>query len=706
MKKNRAIKTVIIAFIFSISSSCLYSQNSRLIQLHNQLESIIIDSPGLNEKVDINVSNVVVADFLRTIAKAHNINLHIANDLNKMVITNNFTNATVIDVLLFVCKEYLLTIDITGNILAIKKITPVKKQFQQRNIPIQYIKERDLFTIDLKQDTLFVAFKEITNKTGNNIVFTPDIQYQKISAYIKEMPFESALHKIAFSNNLKVSRTKDNYFLVEKQDESPISTNKNRKRTKPKKDSSSANYYYKVLDSVNKDLEVDFEDIEIATIIKDVSYDLNINLFVASPLKEIGKTTIKNSYIAFEELLTTMLEPTAFGYKKNDNIFYFGKKEDISVRQSVIVPLLHRSIEIMNNQGGTQRNTIRSNFNKNTNYNQNMGYGSTTNNSSRTNGVNFSSRNDRPTNNTINSNRNSTSPNEGLLTIFPEAVTKDLDIKTDLELNSFIINGASQQIQKFKDFVRYIDKPIPVITIEVMILEINRSATVETGISWGIGDEVSKTTGSTFPTTDMTIGSKEINKIISNNNGFGSLNIGKVLPEFYMNIKAMESNGDVKVRSTPKLSTLNGHRSSLSIGETTYYVVTNQNYYGSQIPQASEIKNYQPIDAQLAIDLKPLVSGDGQITMEINVIQSSFNGEKIDADAPPGMNSRQFTSIVRVKDQELIILGGLEEKVNGSSGTGVPFLARIPIIKWFFSSHKREDSKKKLVVLIKPTVIY
>jgi type IV pilus assembly protein PilQ len=51
-------------------------------------------------------------------------------------------------------------------------------------------------------------------------------------------------------------------------------------------------------------------------------------------------------------------------------------------------------------------------------------------------------------------------------------------------------------------------------------------------------------------------------------------------------------------------------------------------------------------------------------------------------------------------------LGGLEEKIKNDSGTGVPFLARIPIIKWFFSKRVREDTKKKLVVLIKPTVIY
>jgi type IV pilus assembly protein PilQ len=239
-----------------------------------------------------------------------------------------------------------------------------------------------------------------------------------------------------------------------------------------------------------------------------------------------------------------------------------------------------------------------------------------------------------------------------------------------------------------------------------MLLEVKNSAVIETGISAGIGEKPVTTQGTVFPTADITLGAQTINKIINRFDGFGALNVGSVVPNFYLSLKAMESNGDLKIRSSPKLSTLNGHKAHLSIGETTYYVVTNQNYYGSQIPQTSEIKNYQPIDAELSVTIRPLVSGDGQITLDIKVIQSSFNGERIDKDAPPGINSREFTSLIRVRDQDLIVLGGLEEKVKNDSGTGVPFLARIPVIKWFFSSRKREDSKKKLTILIKPTVIY
>ncbi|MGV8946813.1 MAG: type II secretion system protein GspD [Lutibacter sp.] len=699
MKNQFTIKSMLLIFLMALISIQLNAQENRLGQLKLQLESIVIDAPGLNEKVDINVSNVVLGDFLRTVAKAHKINLNIDPDLDKIIITNNFTNAIVIDVLLFVSKEYNLTIDLTGNILSIKREELPKTIFQKKVIPIDYNKENDLFTINLQSDTLFVAFKQITDKTGKNLVFAPEIQNQKISGYIKDMPFASALDKIAFSNNLKVTKTKDNYFLFDSKDAVSLDENSNKKRKATPNGANQKNYYFKILDSITYELDVDFEDVEIGTIIKDLGYDLGINMFTSTPLKDVGKTTVKAENISFELLLTKLLENTLFTFRKQNNIYYFGKKEDVTLRQSVIVPMLHRSIEIMNNQGRKQRNTVGTNFSGGVNNVNSYNNSSDLNNRqySPTSGNSF---NDRAT--------SSSSPiaNEGLLSVVPVELLKDIDVKPDIELNSFIVSGPSQSIQKFIEFMTYIDKPIPVITIEVMILEINRSATVETGMSWGIGEAPSKTKGTAFPGLDMTLGSNEINKIITKNNGFGSFNIGKVLPEFYMNIKAMESNGDVKVRSTPKLSTLNGHRSNLAIGETTYYVVTNQNYYGSQIPQASEIKNFQPIDAQLSIDLKPLVSGDGQITMEINVIQSSFNNDRISEDAPPGINSREFTSIVRVKDQELIVLGGLEEKVKNDSGSGVPLFARIPIIKWLFSTRKREDTKKKLVILIKPTVIY
>ena len=712
--KNNILKIVVcISLIFSINA--LGQNTNRISQLRLQLESVSVDSPGLLEKADINVSNVILPDFLRALANAHKVNLNISPELGTLVISNNYSNATVGDILIFLCKEYNLTLDLTGNIIAIKKLKTPKKATLKKIIPISYDPILDLITIELTQDSLFVAFKEIMDKTSKNLVFAPGMEHHKISAYIQKMPFDKAMENIAYSNNLNVSKTRDNYFVFESNNfTSNFDKNSKSAQSRPIR-SRRSNFFFKVIDKKKQVLEVDFENTSIATIINDIGYDLDIDMFTSTPLDGAGKGSVKAKNIEFNLLLNKLLENTDFTYKLVDDIYYFGKKDQVSLRKTEIVPLLHRSIEIMSTGGVRQRQAGRTNnsYNSYNSSNRNSNYSNSSSNSNsnfRNSSSNFNqgiTNNRQPLNTNRSANFSSYSNKaEALINILPEEIIKELSIKTDVELNSFIVSGPSQNIEKFKEFIRYIDKPIPVINIEVMILEINKSATVETGISWGIGDESVTTSGSIFPNTDLTIGATDVNKVINSFNGFGSLNVGKVLPNFYMNIKAMESNGNVKVRSTPRLSTLNGHRASLSIGETTYYAVTDRNYYGSQNPQTSEIKNYHPIDAELAIDIKPLVSGNGQITMEINVIQSSFNGKRIDENAPPGINSREFTSIVRVRDQDLIVLGGLEEKIKNDAGSGVPFLARIPIIKWFFSSRKREDTKKKLVILIKPIVIY
>jgi type IV pilus assembly protein PilQ len=221
-----------------------------------------------------------------------------------------------------------------------------------------------------------------------------------------------------------------------------------------------------------------------------------------------------------------------------------------------------------------------------------------------------------------------------------------------------------------------------------------------------LGDAPASDGGSLFPVADLNLGAITINKIIGGFNGFTSSNIGKVVPNFYAKIQALETNGDLKIRSTPKLSTLNGHQATLSRGKRSYYAVTQTNTIGTQNPVITDVKNYFPIDADLSIGIRPLVSGDGNITLNINVQQSSFNGERIDPEAPPGIDSREFTSTIRVKNKDVVILGGIEETSKNDSGSGVPFLARVPIIKWLFSKRTRTASKTKLSVLIKPTIIY
>lgn len=713
MKKNY----IVFFLIFTFN---LHAQDLRIERIKNQIEIIIADAPGLSQKVNIKIKQSSLSEFLLAVSEIHKINISVTPSLDQIMIINNFSDVNVSDLLVFLCKEYNLTIDFTGNILAIKPFEKPIEPRQEKTFSVNYGLEDNLLTLHLKDDKLYDVFKKITDESGKNIVFAPGMENKLLSGYIRNVPFDDALNKLAFANSLIVTKTKDNFYLFDSfeadssQNLNALNNNAQQKASKPLR-SRKSNFFFNITDLEKKILEVDFENVPIANIIYDISNELNLDVFISNPLEGAGNATVKSKKITFDELLDKLFEsktnigntPTeqinqnssqsgqqlqsvneSFTYALKEKMYFFGLKNQLVLRNIRNIPLMHRSIEILSDPNKEGRSAGR------------------LDNSNASN--NFSNNNNSTTNTSYNQTNNAHSEKTGgsILSIFPNEIINGLDVKIDTELNSFIVSGPEENIKRFESFVKYIDKPVPVVLIEVMLLEVNRSAVIETGISAGIGNKPVTTTGTLFPSADVTMGAQTINKIINNFDGFGSLNIGSVVPNFYLSLKALESNGSVNIRSTPRLSTLNGHRAFLSIGETTYYVVTNQNYYGSQIPQTSEIKNYQPIDAELSLTLRPLISGDGQITMDIKVIQSSFNGQKVDKDAPPGINSREFTSIIRVKDQDLIVLGGLEEKVKNDTGSGIPLLARIPVIKWFFSSRKREDSKKKLTVLIRPTIIY
>ncbi|WP_191907117.1 type II secretion system protein GspD [Adhaeribacter soli] len=296
-------------------------------------------------------------------------------------------------------------------------------------------------------------------------------------------------------------------------------------------------------------------------------------------------------------------------------------------------------------------------------------------------------------------------PAEKLDEIIPVELKKGIEIKVFNELNSLILSGGAQQIEEITDFLKAIDEPVKNVLIEVMVVELRRGHTVKTGIKAGLGDSAVATSGQVFPALDMTIGSKGINDFLEKLNAKGWINIGKVTPNFYMTLQALENNNHIDIRSTPKLSTLNGHEAKLTIGQTVYYQEQNQVITGGVTPITSVTQQFKQVSADLNIKINPMVSGDEHITLKIDAEFSDFIPATIQG-APPGNTTRQFTSMIRVRNEEMIVLGGLEEVSRSKSGSGVPILSRIPILRWLFSSRSDEKRKNKLVVFIKPTLLY
>ena len=291
---------------------------------------------------------------------------------------------------------------------------------------------------------------------------------------------------------------------------------------------------------------------------------------------------------------------------------------------------------------------------------------------------------------------------DSLLQVLPQQIKQDLSIREFAEQNSFVVWGDADIISVFRKTLEKIDVVVPVILIDVIIVDAGKNFEIETGIESGIKDTPTTTKGTVNPGLDFTMGAESVNNML---NRIGLTNLGKVSPNFYMKLKAMEKDGIVNIRSTPQLSTMNGHSAKMSIGQMEYYREEMSNMYGSQNPQLQTQKIFKPVEAKLAVNIKPFVTGNGQVSLTIDVEQSEFTA-RIDEYAPPGLESRKFSSMIRVRNQEMILLGGLEENISKSTRSGWPFLSKVPILNWIFSNKSETNNKSHLNIFIKPTVIY
>lgn len=606
--------------------------------INEKLEKLSLTEEGLNNLVQINVSQISLHDFFTALSNDHQLNVSVDKSLTQPII-NNFHDVKVKDVFSFLLTKYNLSLQVLGKIIVIEKKKKVIKKKQLKKVDITYKNKGKLLSLNLKRDSLFTVAKIITNKTKENIVLSPRVKNDIVSAFVIDKKIDFALNMIGESNNFVVSRNDDGYYYIDKKPKENKRVTK--KRGKSFNLERSAD---NLLIEVNSDGTVNIlaNEVSVIDVIYNLSKEMKKSYFLYSNLNEGLRTSFLIKNASFTDVLQHILKETKFTFKKEGDYFLIGNKTTEGMRITEVIKMKNRTIE----------NVLKS---------------------------------------------------------IPLRISSELEIKEFIELNALVVTGHFSAINELRGFLNQIDKSVPVVQIEVIIFQYEKSHNVQTGLKAGLDkSRQNSSLTNAFPTTDIKLNSNNINKIIDTFNGFGILNLGKVPSSFFMELKALENNAVIDLESTPKVATLNGHEATLKIGATDYYfeqtnqIINGNNNNNDNILQSGK---WKPTEANLSLKIKPFVSQDESVTLEIRVEKSSFTG-RVGETAPPSKSTQQFESFIRVKNGDMILLGGLDEAEKSNSGTGTPFLSRIPIIKWFFSGRNKKKSKKKLHMFIKPTVFY
>ncbi|WP_425402582.1 type IV pilus secretin PilQ [Geopsychrobacter electrodiphilus] len=275
-------------------------------------------------------------------------------------------------------------------------------------------------------------------------------------------------------------------------------------------------------------------------------------------------------------------------------------------------------------------------------------------------------------------------------------------ITEDSRNKLLIVNDVPARINKIRELIKILDTPERQVMIEARIVEVNSNYSRDLGVNWGVDRYADKADGSQYYGKgqlgvggDFTVG-LPVGGLASTEAGlgagmtFGRIGIDQTVLD--LRISALESNGNAKVVSTPRVTTLNGEEATISQGTTIPYQTS-----GADGPKTEFIA------AELKLTVKPVINPDNSVILEILATNDS---PSITAGASaPSIDTKKAQTKVLVMDGETTVIGGIFINNKSESENGTPFLMHIPWLGHLFKSTKVTDTKAELMIFITPHIL-
>ena len=247
------------------------------------------------------------------------------------------------------------------------------------------------------------------------------------------------------------------------------------------------------------------------------------------------------------------------------------------------------------------------------------------------------------------------------------------------------------------------------VLIEATIVEVTLKDQFRAGIDWSRVVALGTSTGFDFKSATNLAGSLT---------GFQTLTYQNAHSNFAAAIKLLESFGDTRVLSSPKLLVLNNQTSMLKVVDNLVYFsvqVTPGSTTGSTITPATYSTTANTVPVGVIMAVTPQINGSGRVTLVVRPTISRQNGEAKDPNPDlakagvtntiPIIQVREMESVLQVTSGETVVLGGLMQDDTAKNRDGLPGLTDNAVTNILFGTRDRRASQTELVIFLRPTVI-
>ncbi len=305
-------------------------------------------------------------------------------------------------------------------------------------------------------------------------------------------------------------------------------------------------------------------------------------------------------------------------------------------------------------------------------------------------------------------------PAKTLEATLKKALSPRGDTVVDDRTNTIIIKDIARNMEDALALIKMLDKAIPQVMIEARIVEATLNFSHELGVQWGLdykaGAGTGNPTGMQFPNSigvtgapsavsgPSGIGKYLVNLPAATGQGAGGavgFTFGSLSKAFNLDLvlSALETTGEGKVISTPRVSALDNKEAKISQGVSIPYL--------SASAQGTSV---QFIDATLELVVTPHVTPDNKIFMKITAKKNAPDASVV-VNGQPSIRKNEAQTEILLNDGETAVIGGILIIDRGASVSKVPFFGDLPLIGWLFRTNSSSEQKRELLIFVKPSIV-
>lgn len=278
----------------------------------------------------------------------------------------------------------------------------------------------------------------------------------------------------------------------------------------------------------------------------------------------------------------------------------------------------------------------------------------------------------------------------------PDSLNKPI-ISLDVESNSIIVMGNAEEIAYINSLIKELDVEKAQVYVQARIIEVNDELVNQIGISYGIFAGNANNNGLTAFSSSLNGGSDSIS-LLKDAIGIDIPDIKSGLA-LGASLNLLKQNGALDIVSEPSILAINNKESSIYVGETISIKTSS-----SVTDGGTTRENFQREEVGLTLKVKPRISNETKVTLEINtILEGVKTTQTISGNADTSKKEVKTTAILN--NGESVIIGGLIENKIETTNQKVPLLGDIPLFGELFKNNISNNKKNNLVVIVTPYMI-